>query len=800
MRLLVFGDFHEGNQKPKARIDDFHETKVKLIREIDEIAKQYDCKAKLQLGDFLDQSKYSSEVLTDIVRRWKPMAPAQQLQRLQNKEITPEEFLTLIKDDIPLIGVVGNHELIGNSLNSLKQTSIYMLQEMGFMRLVDRENPVYLTDEETGQVVAITGAPYHIHRDKPKFVGDYIIDEKLGDVHIHLVHGNGINKAIKPQHTTVDQFLYDTKADVTICGHYHKGFPVVEHEGKYAFNPGSPHLLTADEIGRKPQVAILDITPDGVKITMVPLKTGSDSSKILSREHIEEEQSKKRKMEEIKSTVAQAEIGQRLSIKDILSELMENQKIDPTIRKDLIERIETKMNAMTIEHHDTEPYTIETIELINFQSHKNTVIDCHPELNVFVGESGHGKTAIQRALSFVFEGKKGGQNFIHTGESECSVTLTLSNGNKITRFIKANGRGGYKIYNAKTETLEEGNTKLLPTVQEMLGFFPLVIDEDLSIPLNFLKQGSSWYFIGDGMSAPNRAKVIGSFYQTHYADAIAKECESESKKTATRLKMLDKEVEGVEEQLMDYRYLEVLKERLDEVETKKQALLELQERYIKLRRLYEDRERLSVQTKRLEESIGKLDEQLERSKQYLEAFNEKVERYRKLRTLHRERLLIYHQGQRYSEMLKKFENLQDWKYRYQELTNSIQLYRLKRQQIQYIASKFYEQKRLKAQTDVLEKAIHQFPSYQELVSKYNGIVELYNRQATLSKLAVDREKIYQEGMNESQKIKQIEQRLSQQLTEYRYLLTELKQCPICHSVISSDTIDHIVSKHHLENH
>lgn len=445
MRLLVFGDFHEGNQKPKARIDNFHETKVKLIQEIDEIAKKYNCKAKLQLGDFLDQSKYSSEVLTDIVRRWKPMAPAQQLQRLQNKEITPEEFLSLIKDDIPLIGVVGNHELIGNSLNTLKQTSIYMLQEMGFMRLVDRENPVYLTDEETGQVVAITGAPYHIHRDKPKFVGDYIIDEKLGDVHIHLVHGNGINKAIKPQHTTVDQFLYDTKADITIMGHYHKGFPVVEHEGKYAFNPGSPHLLTADEMGRKPQVAILDITLEGIKILMIPLKTGSDSSKVLSREHIEEAQSKKRKMEEIKSTVAQAEVGQRLSIKDILADLMENQKIPSHIRKDLIERVEQKMDAMTTVHHDTETYTIETIELNNFQSHKHTIIECHPELNVFVGESGHGKTAIQRALSFVFEGKKGGQNYIHKGETECSVTLTLSNGNKITRFIKSNGRGGYKI-------------------------------------------------------------------------------------------------------------------------------------------------------------------------------------------------------------------------------------------------------------------------------------------------------------------------------------------------------------------
>lgn len=797
MRLLVFGDFHEGNQKPKARIDDFHETKIKLIQEIDEIAKKYDCKAKLQLGDFLDQSKYSSEVLTDIVRRWKPMAPAQQLQRLQNKEITPNEFLALIKDDIPLIGVVGNHELIGNSLNTLKQTSIYMLQEMGFMRLVDREHPIFLTDEETGQVVAITGAPYHIHRDKPKYVGDYIIDEKLGDVHIHLVHGNGINKAIKPQHTTVDKFLYDTKADITIMGHYHKGFPVVEHEGKYAFNPGSPHLLTADEIGRKPQVAILDITPEKIDIRMIPLKTGSDSSKILSREHIEEAQTKKRKMEEIKSTVAKAEVGQRLSIKDILSDLMDNQNIPMAIRHDLIERVEQKMEAMTTTYHDIEPYTIETIELVNFQSHKHTLIDCHPELNVFVGESGHGKTAIQRALSFVFEGKKGGQNYIHKGETECSVTLVLSNGNKVTRFVKGNGRGGYKIYNAKTQTLEEGNTKLLPLVQEMLGFFPLVIDEDLSIPLNFLKQGSSWYFIGDNMTAPNRAKVIGSFYQTHYADAIAKECEAESKKTAARLKVLDQEVESVEHQLIDYQYLGALKERLDLIESKKNQLIQYKEQFERAQTAYQRLSESLIYEQRLKTMVERLDEALKEPQQKLEQLKTHVQSFKYLHETHQRYQQAFSLGIRYQQAIQQLQVSQAWKVKHEQLTQRVQLFQLKRQQVLYAMGKIQEQTRIVHQMNCLEQRLPKFPSYELTCEAYNRIVETYNRTLELNKLLQLQKDLVQQGNQEKEKMNQAKQQLVQYVERYRQLLSQMKQCPICHSTISADTIDHIIAKHHI---
>jgi len=44
---------------------------------------------------------------------------------------------------------------------------------------------------------------------------------------------------------------------------------------------------------------------------------------------------------------------------------------------------------------------IKTITLKNFQSYKNQVIHCKPGLNLLIGTSDSGKSAILRAISFV---------------------------------------------------------------------------------------------------------------------------------------------------------------------------------------------------------------------------------------------------------------------------------------------------------------------------------------------------------------------------------------------------------------
>lgn len=79
---------------------------------------------------------------------------------------------------------------------------------------------------------------------------------------------------------------------------------------------------------------------------------------------------------------------------------------------------------------------IKKIILQNFQSHKYTVIELDEELNVIVGPSDSGKSAIIRALKWVLYNEPAGDFFIREGEREASVTLEFSDNIKVKRFRK----------------------------------------------------------------------------------------------------------------------------------------------------------------------------------------------------------------------------------------------------------------------------------------------------------------------------------------------------------------------------
>jgi exonuclease SbcC len=70
----------------------------------------------------------------------------------------------------------------------------------------------------------------------------------------------------------------------------------------------------------------------------------------------------------------------------------------------------------------------------NFQSHVNTECTFHPGLNVFVGPSDSGKSAILRALRWVLFNAPRGADFIRVGTNLCKVELHLSDGSIITRI------------------------------------------------------------------------------------------------------------------------------------------------------------------------------------------------------------------------------------------------------------------------------------------------------------------------------------------------------------------------------
>ncbi|HAA42512.1 MAG TPA: chromosome segregation protein SMC, partial [Ruminiclostridium sp.] len=76
---------------------------------------------------------------------------------------------------------------------------------------------------------------------------------------------------------------------------------------------------------------------------------------------------------------------------------------------------------------------IEEIIIENFQSHKNTKITFKDGLNVIIGASDHGKSAIIRAIKWVLYNEPRGSDYIRQGANYARVTLKMSNGYTIIR-------------------------------------------------------------------------------------------------------------------------------------------------------------------------------------------------------------------------------------------------------------------------------------------------------------------------------------------------------------------------------
>lgn len=799
LKFLIVGDIHEGVDQPISRIDDYEQCKNAVAQEIRDLAAANQCKAVLQLGDFLDAPKFGYDALSQIIYRWKPDFNPAIISKYQAGEISLETLIQAIDGDLPWVGVVGNHELTGTSLATYDKTSLHFLTQIGFMTCVDKMNPVIFKDED-GSTVAITGAPYHSKIDKDPNAGDYIVEEKLGDVHLHLVHGYGTNKSFGTlfPHTTTDKFLPHTQADFTFIGHDHIGFDTVEMGGKQAVNPGAPFLRSIDEIDRIPKVLLLTVENGKAEVTPIPLSAHPSGSLVLSNVHQSTQKAKKEHLQKIKESVEQVQLGQGLSMTDIIDNISENHHLPAPIKDEIKTRVQRKMVKLQAEQRPVTPYHLTTIELINFQSHGRTVIPCHEGLNVFVGESRNGKTAIQRALSFVFEGSKkvNARRYIKKGTTRAEVRLTLSNGYVITRWVSdaKTSNNGYTIFNPNTNEIEEGNTQLIPYVQELLGFYPLMIDEGNSIPINFKKQQDGWFFIGDQLSAPDRAKVIGSFYGTHYADAVGKEYDSEAKVVQRDLKKSIETQEQLQKDLAQYAYLEKLDERLAKASALQSEIEQLVQEYQAIESGLTKLAKLDAQMTHLEQVIEKgksIQAQVDLAPLRSEAEN--LERIHRLMDK-REHLL--NTGKHYAGLVKKLKDLGNYKEPYEALVEDVSTYRKDYQEYQEVAQKQALLTGLAKKIQRLETNLAALPSADDFLAQKDQLVQELNEGKEAQTLWVKWRELKKKEAAEESTLAKAKDSLTDLLATYRETLTTIGQCPICLSPIEEDTINHVIA-HHL---
>ena len=592
MKFLFMGDFHEREKVPISRIDNWQKTLDEKASEILKIAKKNKCSAIIETGDFLDVPRISEEYAQTILKRWGHIKSADlaidAINERKNKNIS-----------IPLVGVVGNHEMFGNSMKNFSKTSLSLLEEAGLLKLVTKDKPLILKDGDIA--IAITGTDYFPDIEKEPYDG-YILKERFADFHIHIVHGFGTNRDLGNiiPHVKIEDIAKETLADITIMGHDHVGFDPIEINGKWFVNPGAVTRQTnsQDEMSRVVKVGILDIGKDGLTVRMVPLKSAQESENVLSREHIDDKKEKEVFLKSVLEEVDKIKISSHKTITDIVDSIASNQNMDGSLKTNLLDRFNKRMVNTNTPVSNPPKYKIKQIVLENFQSHKHSVIDLG-DFNVFTGSSGSGKTSILRACMWIMEDDsvRNPRSMIFNDEPYMSASFVLDNGIKITRKIerKKSGFNGY-IIEYKDGSKETLNTNGLPIVQKLLGFNYVNISEDGSkkpLDLNFLRQSAGWFFIGDGFTAPDRAKIIGSIYKTHIADSVQKELDLNIKRIGTTLKVKEDDLKTTSLRIDGMEHVSKLKNTIDASEPLILKYQELSQRIESLSKLDECVEKLS---------------------------------------------------------------------------------------------------------------------------------------------------------------------------------------------------------------
>ena len=211
--------------------------------------------------------------------------------------------------------------------------------------MLDRYNTV----EErcsNGKTIKIVGTPYIYKMDgedkKAYLLNDYEKDDN--EFLINVVHGMLLEKPFikEIEHTVVTDIL-DTKADLTLSGHYHTGFGVIKLNGKTFLNPGSLTRCsnTTEEYKRMPQYALIEINEDfKLDIKLIDVKCAKLGFEVLDREYIEKHKNDKLEVLNFENTIREAANFDKYDYYSVLEEIIKSDNVEKAVIDEAKKRLE----------------------------------------------------------------------------------------------------------------------------------------------------------------------------------------------------------------------------------------------------------------------------------------------------------------------------------------------------------------------------------------------------------------------------------------------------------------------------
>ena len=194
---------------------------------------------------------------------------------------------------------------------------------------------------------------------------------------------------------------------------------------------------------------------------------------------------------------------------------------------------------------------IKSIQLSNFQSHKDSQLEFSDGVNVIVGRSDSGKTAKLRALNWIVSNRPSGDAFRSSWGGDTIVSIDLEDGQIIAR--KKSSKDNF--YRLNGHTFKAFGQDVPEEIRKILNLESINTQFQLDAP--FLLSESS----------AEVARYLNRITKLDVIDRTTSNILSKSRGTARSIDLEKTNVSRIEEELKTWDYLPTAEEKLTELET-----------------------------------------------------------------------------------------------------------------------------------------------------------------------------------------------------------------------------------------
>jgi exonuclease SbcC len=205
---------------------------------------------------------------------------------------------------------------------------------------------------------------------------------------------------------------------------------------------------------------------------------------------------------------------------------------------------------------------ITQIRLENFQDHEDSTMDFVSGINLIVGSSDAGKSAILRAINFVFHNNLKGDSFIRHGSSECRVTIKFSDGVEVTR-IKGGDVNSYTLTDLEGDkhTFAKIGTSVPDEIKKHLGQPPL---DDKKRPISYADQMSNLFLVD--LSSTDLPRTLSELTGIQNLQTAAETLSKNARSFDRIIKDKTDKITKLENDLEEYSYVAKDLEAIEEIE------------------------------------------------------------------------------------------------------------------------------------------------------------------------------------------------------------------------------------------